>query len=177
MTNMENDNGTLADMSSGAESISNGQSVFVDAYLPSDDESDPPSATGEISLPVAIEGEYTEGENANGTATTKHNDSASERAEYERLIRTRFKEFYTDDTQKMINKRFKRYKAMEERLHKLEDRAEQLQKREAELDGVLASERRRVEEETERRVVASMLANRQRPGENGPLLQEVSAPT
>lgn len=40
----------------------------------------------------------------------------AERAEYDRLIRSRFKEFYTEDTQKMINRRFRKYKELEEKL-------------------------------------------------------------
>ena len=52
------------------------------------------------------------GEEENGTETIKE----SERAEYDRLIRTRFKEFYTEDTQKMINRRFRKFKEQEEKL-------------------------------------------------------------
>lgn len=40
----------------------------------------------------------------------------AERAEYDRLIRSRFKEFYTEDTQKMINRRFRKFKEQEEKL-------------------------------------------------------------
>ena len=47
-----------------------------------------------------------------------------DREEYQRLIKTKYKDFYTEDTQKMINRRFKRYKAMEERLKALEAEAE-----------------------------------------------------
>ena len=45
----------------------------------------------------------------------------AERREYERLIKTRFKDFYTEDTQRMINRRFKSFKALEERCKSLED--------------------------------------------------------
>ena len=45
----------------------------------------------------------------------------SERREYERLIKTRFKNFYTEDTQRMINRRFKSFKALEEKCKSLED--------------------------------------------------------
>lgn len=41
----------------------------------------------------------------------------AERAEYDRLIRSRFKEFYTEDTQRMINRRFRKYKELEEKLN------------------------------------------------------------
>ena len=40
----------------------------------------------------------------------------AERAEYDRLIRSRFKEFYTEDTQRMINRRFRKFKEQEEKL-------------------------------------------------------------
>ena len=36
-----------------------------------------------------------------------------DRDEYERLIKTRFKEYYAEDTQKMINRRFRKYKVLE----------------------------------------------------------------
>ena len=44
----------------------------------------------------------------------------AERREYERLIKTRFKDFYTEDTQRMINRRFKSFKALEEKCKTLE---------------------------------------------------------
>ena len=49
------------------------------------------------------------------------NIEADGREEYERLIRTKFKEFYAADTQKMINRRFKKYKALEEKVSSLEE--------------------------------------------------------
>lgn len=50
----------------------------------------------------------------------------AERAEYDRLIRSRFKEFYTEDTQRMINRRFRKFKEQEEKLRRTmeENRAE-----------------------------------------------------
>ena len=45
----------------------------------------------------------------------------AERREYERLIKTRFKDFYTEDTQRMINRRFKSFKALEEKCKRMED--------------------------------------------------------
>ena len=61
-------------------------------------------------------------------------DIESERAEYERLIRTRFKSFYTEDTQKMINKRVKKYTALEDKLRDMEQTAKQSEARIAELE-------------------------------------------
>ena len=45
----------------------------------------------------------------------------AEREEYDRLIRTKFKDFYTEDTQKMINRRFRHYKARAEKYKVLEE--------------------------------------------------------
>ena len=144
MTDMENEFGTLTDLSSKAESI-------ID----------------EIEACDGDEDNFSEQATEQTSAANDFADKRSERAEYERLIRTRFKEFYTDDTQKMINKRFKRYKAMEQRLAELEDKSGRLEARDAELCALLEEERSRIERETEQRVVSGMLANRHRPKENG----------
>jgi hypothetical protein len=45
----------------------------------------------------------------------------AEREEYDRLIRTKFKDFYTEDTQRMINRRFRHYKALAEKYKVLEE--------------------------------------------------------
>ena len=45
----------------------------------------------------------------------------AEREEYDRLIRTKYKDFYTEDTQKMINRRFRHYKALAEKYKVLEE--------------------------------------------------------
>ncbi|MBE6583632.1 MAG: hypothetical protein E7649_01435 [Ruminococcaceae bacterium] len=157
MTDMENANGTLTELSSKAESIADGEAEG--AYdAPADDHCE------------ENEFERSDGDDASidldGIAASKEHDRA-EREEYERLIRTRFKQFYTDDTQKMINKRFKRYKAMEQKLSTLEQREGELERREAELDSRLDLERARIEKEMERRVMASVLSNKLRPSENG----------
>ncbi len=54
-------------------------------------------------------------------AEDAENSEASDREEYERLIRTKFKELYAADTQKIINRRFKKYKALEEKVSSLEE--------------------------------------------------------
>jgi hypothetical protein len=155
--NLKNENGTLTDLSSEAESNMSVQN------------SDDVEALG-------IDAENSCILNADATEPADEISRQDERAEYERLIRTRFKEFYTDDTQKMINKRFKRYKAMEQRLSELEANAEAMRQREAELDLQLESERERVERETERRVVSAMLASQRRPMENGYSPRRAPAP-
>ena len=93
-------------------------------------------------------------------------DIESERAEYERLIRTRFKSFYTEDTQKMINKRFKKYKALEDKLRDMEQTAKQSEARIAELDALVISERERIEREAEQRITSRIMANKSRAKEN-----------
>ena len=50
-----------------------------------------------------------------------NDDRTAEREEYDRLIKTRFRDFYTEDTQRMINRRFKHYKALAEKYKTLED--------------------------------------------------------
>jgi len=65
------------------------------------------------------------GADENGTEISKE----QERAEYDRLIKTRFKEFYTEDTQRMINRRFRKYKELEERVREAEENAETVTKK------------------------------------------------
>ena len=147
----ENEYGTLTDLSSVAESEN-----IIQASA-DDDKTDAPREDGADCETV------TNAAYATPASASEHND----RAEYERLIRTRFKEFYTDDTQKMINKRFKRYKAMEERISELEHQAQSFRAREAEMDSLIAKRCAEVESETERRVVSEIMASRQRARENG----------
>jgi septal ring factor EnvC (AmiA/AmiB activator) len=99
-------------------------------------------------------------------STSDKIDIESERAEYERLIRTRFKSFYTEDTQKMINKRFKKYKALEDKLRDMEETAKQSEARIAEIDALVISERERIEREAEQRITSRIIANKSRANEN-----------
>lgn len=164
----KNANGTLTDLSSIAESINGGDASDAnDAF----DEVIKEDAESEVAQDLQSVGTV-----AHPSEQLPTDENGNERAEYERLIRTRFKEFYTDDTQKMINKRFKRYKAMEQRLCELEEMADEMSKREAQLNEALAVERARAESETEQRVVAQMLASRQRPSENGYAPRRAPAP-
>lgn len=166
----KNANGTLTDMSSIAESKDSGDMSDSNDVLGENriDEADTESDTVQ-NLQSVDTSDYC-------SAPLPSDESGNERAEYERLIRTRFKEFYTDDTQKMINKRFKRYKAMEQRLCELEEKEREMSKREAELNEALAAERARTENETEQRVVAQMLASHRRPSENGYSPRRAPAP-
>ena len=154
----ENENGTLTDLSSQAESN-------LDVQPPVSNDSD--AEEGDTQS-LAVENNEAI---ADGAA-----DIQKERAEYERLIRTRFKEFYTDDTQKMINKRFKRYRVMEQRIGELEAAAELMHKRESELDALVAAEREKASAETERRVVSELISQSRRPSENGYAPRRAPAP-
>lgn len=97
----------------------------------------------------------------------------SERKEYERLIKTRFKALFAEDTQRMINKRFRKLRVLEERCKVLEEILEQKEERIKENDHLIVSfeekmqeELKRVAEETERRVIDAVKAKRMRPDEN-----------
>lgn len=87
----------------------------------------------------------------------------SDREEYERLIKERFKEQYTADTQRLINRRFKKYKALEERVRVLEAEASKY----ADVEGMLREERERAIRETEERMRCELRAMRGRAQENG----------
>jgi hypothetical protein len=89
------------------------------------------------------------------------------------LIKTRFKEHYARDVQKMINRRFRKYKVMEERykileesLAKKEARLSETEKQIAEFEGLLSSELERTARETEERVLNQVRARQLRPVEN-----------
>ncbi len=98
----------------------------------------------------------------------------SEKEEYERLIKHRFKELYAADMQRLINRRFRKYKVLEERYKVME---ETLREKEAALAGSckqlesfeerLAEACRRTAEETEERLLGRLRARQLRPPENG----------
>lgn len=87
----------------------------------------------------------------------------NERREYEELIRTKYKKFYTEDTQKMINRRFRKYK-------ELEARAQILEEEKAQFEETLKAENDRIAKETEERLISSIRARHTRPEENGILI-------
>lgn len=104
----------------------------------------------------------------------EENGALDERAEYERLVKTRFKELYAEDTQKMINRRFRKYKVLEEKYRVLE---ELLTEKEAKLsenaqkiadfDEILRTELEKAVKETEERITREIRTRRARPEENG----------
>ena len=96
-----------------------------------------------------------------------------ERAEYERLIKTRFKGLYAADVQKMINRRFRKYKVLEERYKIMEESLAQKdakltenEKKIAEFDEFLKSELEKAVKETEERILNQVRARQMRPVEN-----------
>ena len=98
----------------------------------------------------------------------------SEREEYEALIKNRFKDYFAEDAQRLINRRFRKYKVMEERYKLLEDtlaeREAQIregEQRYGELEEYMHSEIERVVKETEERILGDIRAKRLRPFENG----------
>lgn len=84
------------------------------------------------------------------------------REEYERLIKDKYKEHFAADTQKLINKRFKKYKALEEKVKRLEEDAA----RYADIEKLIAEERERAVRETEERMNRQFRTNRARADEN-----------
>ena len=92
---------------------------------------------------------------------------SDEKEEYRRLIKTRFKDFYNEDTQKLINRRFRKYKALEERFDETEKQLTEANRALEELKASFDSEIERVTKETEERVLNSVRLRQMRPDENG----------
>ena len=96
--NIERGEGNIPERTNGTEKINEKENEGVSA------------------LPVSKDREgamaKTEGES---------NERRAEREEYDRLIRTKYKDFYTEDTQRMINRRFRHYKALAEKYKVLEE--------------------------------------------------------
>ena len=73
-----------------------------------------------------------------------------DRDEYERLIKTRFKEYYAEDTQKMINRRFRKYKVLEEKCRVLEELVAEKDAKIAKNDQTVAAFEERLQQEVAR---------------------------
>ncbi len=137
------------------------------------------SVDGEVSDGAVLEEGSEERDNA---VDLPEERKPSEREEYELLIKSRFKELYAEDTQRLINRRFRKYKVMEERYKALE---ESLALKEAELsdsarrleeyESILRSEVERAVKETEERVIREIRAKQIRPSENGSLPRVVQS--
>lgn len=98
----------------------------------------------------------------------------TQRREYDELIRTKYKKFYTEDTQKMINRRFRKYKELEARAETLEAERAQLEEtlhaQKVQFEETLKAETNRIAKETEERLISSIRARHTRPEENGILI-------
>ena len=92
---------------------------------------------------------------------------SDEKEEYRRLIKTRFKDFYNEDAQKLINRRFRKYKALEERFGETEKQLAEANRELEELKASFESEIEKAVKETEERVLNSVRLRQMRPDENG----------
>lgn len=106
-----------------------------------------------------------------------------EREEYELLVKNRFKDFYAEDTQRLINRRFRKYKVMEERYKIMEESLAEKDARLEENAALIAmfeerlkTEVERAVKETEERVIGEIKIKRLRPSENGASPRKASAP-
>ena len=72
-----------------------------------------PQADGQTQPPVA-------GEKQEGDVVTTSNTLEEKRKAYDELIRGEYKDFYTQDTQKMIDRRFKETKGLQDQVSKMQ---------------------------------------------------------
>ena len=153
----ENEFGTLTEMSENV-----GQPDTSEGVLENTDEEakedDMPTENDADTAPPTENGE----ESAHRENIASDGNASGDREEYDRLIKTRFKELYAQDTQKLINKRFKKYKALEEKVKKLEDEAA----RYADVDALVAAEVEKAVAQTEQRMTLYFQKNAGRVSEN-----------
>lgn len=97
----------------------------------------------------------------------------SDREEYNRLIKTKFKDIYSEDTQRLINRRFRKYRVLEEKYRVMEESLRAMEasvadseRKLSEMNERMAEENARVMKETEERVLSEIRARRSRPIEN-----------
>ncbi len=107
----------------------------------------------------------------------------TDREEYDSLIKGRFKDLYAEDTQRLINRRFRKYKVMEERFKLLEESLAEKetqigehQQMIADFEAKLRSEVEKAVKETEERVIGEIKAKKLRPSENGMAPRKSSSP-
>lgn len=147
MTELENENGTPSDM--GLE-----------------DENGTLSDMGDKNFEAVWDGLDAEASELGSGQSDRTADgeigAQNGREEYERLIKTAYKDFYAEDTQRLINKRFKKYKALEEKVKLLEAEAQ----RYADVERLIHEERERAVCETEERMNRQFKAMRSRAEEN-----------
>ncbi len=121
-------------------------------------------------------------ENEDDTVSKKKR-KATEREEYDSLVKGRFKDLYAEDTQRLINRRFRKYKVMEERFKLLEESLAEKetqigehQQRIADFEALMRSEVEKAIKETEERIISEIKAKKLRPSENGVAPRKSSSP-
>ena len=104
-----------------------------------------------------------------GNITAKNDElrKSEEKEEYRRLIKTRFKDSYQEDAQKLINRRFRKYKELEEKYGESEKRLNEAISELSSLKESFQSEIEKAIKETEEKVLNSVRQRRLRPAENG----------
>ena len=149
------------------------ESVTVDALMDSDVTVDETCLLTEDAIGAEPEEDDEDGDDCRDE-TQLERKRQNEREEYDSLIKNRFKDFYAEDTQRLINRRFRKYKVMEERFKLLEETLAQKeaqndenQKKIAEFESVLRLEVEKAVKETEERVINEIRTKRIRPAENG----------
>lgn len=123
-----------------------------------------------------------EEDNCDGTDPVGENGRC-EREEYELLIKNRFKDFYAEDTQRLINRRFRKYKVMEERFKIMEESLAEKDARLGENAAVITGFEERLKSEvekaikdTEERILGELRIKKLRPEENGALARKTGTP-
>lgn len=147
MTEFENENGAPSDM--GIESENGTPSDMGEEFF----EAAPNGADAEISESIEVQ---------NDRSADGEIGATGGREEYDRLIKTTYKEFFAEDAQRLINKRFKKYRALEEKVRSLEAEAQ----RYADVERLISEERERAVSETEERMNRQFVAMRSRAEEN-----------
>lgn len=140
-----------------------------------------PSIEGEV-------GSITDGDDGhavgNNVTQNEENTSAKTlREEYDELVKGRFKELYDEDVQRLINRRFRKYKIIEERYKLLEDvlkeneaKISDAEKQIADFNEKLNSEIEKTATETEKAILERLKARRLRPSEIGIAPRKTSSP-
>lgn len=128
-------------------------------------------------------GTVTDGDDGLEVGSENGDGAKTLREEYEKLVKSRFKELFDEDVQKLINRRFRKYKILEERykilegsLKEKEDAVSAAEKRIADFDERLRSEVEKAAENAERSVLERLKARRLRPGEVGIAPRKTASP-
>lgn len=128
-------------------------------------------------------GTVTDGDDCLEVDSENGDEAKTLREEYEELVKSRFKELFDEDVQKLINRRFRKYKIMEERyklleksLKEKEDAMTAAEKRIADFDEKLRSEVEKAAENAEKSVLERLKTRRLRPGEVGIAPRKTASP-